>query len=68
MRRGVVSITHGFGRLPADQDADVTNESVGANVNMLLSRTVDLQSISAMPRMSAVPVTITAAQAGGSHL
>jgi hypothetical protein len=30
-------------------------------VNMLLSMTVDLQSISAMPRMSAVPVTITAA-------
>jgi anaerobic selenocysteine-containing dehydrogenase len=61
MRRGVVSITHGFGRLPVDQDADATGESVGANVNMLLSMTVDLQSISAMPRMSAVPVTITAA-------
>jgi anaerobic selenocysteine-containing dehydrogenase len=59
LRRGVVSITHGFGRLPAVA-GEPGADSVGANVNMLLSMTADLQTISAMPRMTAVPVTIAA--------
>ena len=47
LRRGVVSLSHGFG---------VPN---GANVNTLLSATHDLQSISGMPLLTAVPVTLT---------
>ncbi len=52
MRPGVVSMTHGFGGLPGDA------ETAGTNVNILLSMDTDLQAISAMPRMSAVPVSI----------
>jgi anaerobic selenocysteine-containing dehydrogenase len=63
LKRGVVSITHGFGTLPKSTPAsDVTNSpngSCGANVNQLLSMHTDLQTISAMPQMTGVPVTIT---------
>jgi anaerobic selenocysteine-containing dehydrogenase len=58
LRRGVVSLTHGFGDLPGEDDDPFAQ---GANTNRLLSVADDLQAISAMPRMSAVPVTITAA-------
>ena len=53
MRRGVVAMTHLNGGLPGD-------EVPGANVNVLLSTETDLQTISAMPLMSAVPVSVTA--------
>jgi anaerobic selenocysteine-containing dehydrogenase len=57
LRRGVASMTHGFGGPgPAG-----TPERGGASTNRLLSPTVDLQPISGMPLMTAVPVTIAAA-------
>jgi anaerobic selenocysteine-containing dehydrogenase len=54
LRRGVVTIAHGFG----GRDAD--GRPSGPNVNALLSATVDLQPLSAMPQLTAVPVTLTA--------
>lgn len=54
LRRGVMSMTHGYGGLPVDDDPTV----LGTNPNRLLSGTDDLQSINAMPRMTAVPVTV----------
>jgi anaerobic selenocysteine-containing dehydrogenase len=64
LKRGVVSITHGFGTLPVSAPAQPTNDSpnrpCGANVNQLLSMHTNLQSISAMPQMTGVPVTIVA--------
>jgi anaerobic selenocysteine-containing dehydrogenase len=51
LRPGVVSMTHAWGGLPGGPEP-------GANVNELISATTDVQSINAMPRMSAVPVTI----------
>jgi anaerobic selenocysteine-containing dehydrogenase len=62
MKQGVVSITHGFGTLPNTASAKASNDSpngpCGANVNQLLSMHTDLQTISAMPQMTGVPVTI----------
>jgi anaerobic selenocysteine-containing dehydrogenase len=55
LRPGVVSLTHGFGGPAAD------GGSIGANTNALLSATENLQAISAMPLLTAVPVTLAAA-------
>jgi anaerobic selenocysteine-containing dehydrogenase len=52
MRRGVVSVSHGFGGLPGD------DAQLGASPNALVSTDSDLQSINAMPRMTAIPVNI----------
>jgi anaerobic selenocysteine-containing dehydrogenase len=56
LRRGVVSIIHGFGDLP---DADNYLER-GISPNLLISTDRDLQDINATPRMTAVPVAIRA--------
>jgi anaerobic selenocysteine-containing dehydrogenase len=57
MRRGVVSMTHGYGDLP-----ELNNyRHTGVAVNALLSTDFDRQTINAMPRMTAVPVAVTAA-------
>ncbi|MFI5054275.1 MAG: molybdopterin dinucleotide binding domain-containing protein, partial [Acidimicrobiia bacterium] len=56
LRRGVVSMTHAFGGLPGDDDDPRRH---GANPTRLLSIDFDTQAINRMPRMSAVPVTIT---------
>jgi anaerobic selenocysteine-containing dehydrogenase len=56
VRRGVVSMTHGYGDLPGE-DADPRR--YGSNPARLLSITSDLQSINLMPLMSAVPVEVT---------
>jgi anaerobic selenocysteine-containing dehydrogenase len=53
LRRGVVNVAHGFGGVGAD------GSRVGRNVNDLLSATVELQSISAMPLLTGVPVTVS---------
>ncbi len=53
-KRGVVSITHGFGTLPG-ADSATTARVNGVNVNQLLTMGSKLQSISAMPEMTGVP-------------
>jgi anaerobic selenocysteine-containing dehydrogenase len=57
LRRGLVSITHGFGRLPGD-DEDVRRD--GSNVGRLLSAVDDLQPYTYQPQMSNIPVSVRA--------
>jgi anaerobic selenocysteine-containing dehydrogenase len=57
IRRGVVSITHGFGGLPGD-GGDFDQD--GANTNLLIDPATPRESINAMPRMSGIPVTVRA--------
>jgi anaerobic selenocysteine-containing dehydrogenase len=59
LRRGVVSIPHGWGPMP-DEELEPYG---GANPNQLLSATVGIDPINAMPVMTAVPVRI---EAGGA--
>jgi len=59
MRPGVVSISHGWGGLPDDAADAGDPHSVGVNVNRLTSTLSDLQSINAMPRLTALPVRLS---------
>jgi anaerobic selenocysteine-containing dehydrogenase len=54
IRRGVVSISHGFGGLPDEEDF----LAKGASPNALISTDDHLQTINAMPRMTAIPISI----------
>lgn len=54
VRRGVVSMAHGFGRLPEENEYDRD----GSNPNILISTDRDLDPINAMPRMTAIPLNI----------
>jgi anaerobic selenocysteine-containing dehydrogenase len=54
MRRGSVSMTHAFGSLGGGD-----HREVGSNTTRLLSLVDGIQTINAMPQMSAIPVTIT---------
>jgi anaerobic selenocysteine-containing dehydrogenase len=58
MRRGAVSMTHAFGGMPGSEDDPL---EYGANPTRLLSVDHELQPLSAMPLMSAVPVSIAPA-------
>lgn len=58
LRRGVIAITHGFGRLPGEPSDPRVD---GASTNLLISSTRDRESINAMPRMSGIPVNVTRA-------
>lgn len=60
LRSGVVSISHGFGGLP-DAGGDYARD--GVSTNLLTSTDAELQSINAMPRMSALAVALRAADA-----
>ena len=60
LRRGVVSMTHGFG---ARHGRDYDPRRDGANVNQLLSWETDPDRYHGMPRMSAVPVSVRGATA-----
>jgi anaerobic selenocysteine-containing dehydrogenase len=63
VRRGVVSMSHGFGGMPGASDYAETGSSTG----VLISTDRDLDPINAMPRMSAIPVNITVNRAANSH-
>jgi anaerobic selenocysteine-containing dehydrogenase len=52
MRRRVVSMTHGWGGLPGDDERD------GDSVNLLIDGAHHVEAVNAMPRMSAIPVRI----------
>jgi anaerobic selenocysteine-containing dehydrogenase len=55
LRPGVVSMTHGFGRLPGEP-SDPRRD--GANTNKLLRWDDGFDPYTSMPRMSAVPVEV----------
>ncbi len=55
LRRGVVSMTHGFGGNPTDE-ADV--REIGSNTGMLMSVEAEYDPASGMPRMGAIPVAV----------
>lgn len=55
LRRGVVSMSHGFGANPGEPE-DPTVE--GANTNRLLSAAVECDPITGQPRMGALPVVL----------
>lgn len=54
LKPGVVSITHGWGGLPDETQYDRD----GSNTGLLISTDRNLETINAMPRMSAIPVNI----------
>ena len=54
LRRGVVSMSHGWGTLPGE----TVYEQDGSNTGLLISTDRDLDPINAMPRMSAIPVRL----------
>jgi anaerobic selenocysteine-containing dehydrogenase len=56
LRRGVISMTHAFGRNPDDLRDP---RRYGANTNELLSLTAEFDAFTGMPRMGAVPVGVT---------
>ncbi len=58
LRPGVVSLSHGWGGLPED-------ETDGACVNALIDSRNNIETINAMPRMSAIPVSIVPAISHG---
>jgi anaerobic selenocysteine-containing dehydrogenase len=55
MRVGVVAMTHGFGGPGASGDPS----GAGASTNRLISADSELQPISAMPMLTAIPVSLT---------
>lgn len=55
VRRGVISMAHCWSGQPGDRSA------LGPNVNDLTSSTEAIEPINAMPRLSAIPVTLTVA-------
>ena len=55
MRRGDASMTHCYGGLPGEEDDPLI---YGTNPCRLLSIAQDLQPISLMPHISAVPISI----------
>ena len=56
LRPGVLSMTHCYGDLPGHDDDP---HAFGANPGRLLSLDHDTETINAMPRMTAVPVSVT---------
>lgn len=55
LRPGMVSMTHGWGGLPDD---GIPLHNGGSNVAMLISLEQDLDNITFMPRLSAIPVNL----------
>jgi anaerobic selenocysteine-containing dehydrogenase len=57
LRRGIVSMSHGFGGNPGEVEDPRVD---GANTNRLLRTDVDYDPITGMPRMGALPVSVSA--------
>ncbi|HXY91830.1 MAG TPA: molybdopterin-dependent oxidoreductase [Acidimicrobiia bacterium] len=57
LRPGVVSMSHGFGANPGEHEDPRVD---GANTNRLLRADADYDPITGMPRMGALPVSVTA--------
>ncbi|MET0988181.1 MAG: molybdopterin-dependent oxidoreductase [Steroidobacteraceae bacterium] len=55
LRRGVVAITHGFGGHGRDRERDPRGS--GTNVNLLIDHD-EMDAVTGIPRMSAIPVAI----------
>jgi anaerobic selenocysteine-containing dehydrogenase len=62
IRRGVISMTHAFGRNPAELRDP---RRYGANTNELLSLAAEFDPLTGMPRMGAVPVGVTVLERAG---
>lgn len=62
MRPGVVSISHGWGGLPGDTSDGNDPHAGGVNVNRLTTTRSGLQTINAMPQLTALPVRVTSIQ------
>ena len=60
LRAGIVSLTHGFGLLPGE--TDYLRDGVCSN--MLISTDRELQTINAMPRMTAFPLHVAKVASG----
>jgi len=58
LRQGVVSMSHSWGGL--ENDPADTRKS-GSSTNVLIRTTHDYEALNAMPRMSAIPVRVSAA-------
>lgn len=63
VRPGVVSMAHGWGAGPED---DRAAEEAGSCTNLIISTDRDCEAVNAMPRMSAVPVTVVPAGDGSA--
>jgi anaerobic selenocysteine-containing dehydrogenase len=61
VRRGVVSMAHGWGKLPGESTDAALH---GSSVNMLISTDSNVEPINGMPRMSGIPVNIARANVG----
>jgi anaerobic selenocysteine-containing dehydrogenase len=59
LRRGVVAMSHGFGRNPGEPEDPLLD---GANTNRLFRTDVDYDPVTGMPRMGALPVSVAALQ------
>lgn len=57
LRRGVVSMSHGFGRNPGEDDGEARTS--GGNTGRLMSAEVEYDPITGIPRMGAIAVRIT---------
>jgi anaerobic selenocysteine-containing dehydrogenase len=55
LRRGVVSITHGYGGNPDEHE---NPREVGCNVGRLMSADAEFDPVTGIPRMGALPVSI----------
>jgi anaerobic selenocysteine-containing dehydrogenase len=60
VKPGVVQMSHAWGGLPDDRDF----KHQGSSVNALISTDRDLDDLTCMPRMSAIPVNLVPAPAG----
>jgi anaerobic selenocysteine-containing dehydrogenase len=61
LRAGIVSMAHGFGGQPGADDPRVD----GANTGRLISNEVEYDPITGIPRMGAIPVTISPGSSAG---